>query len=80
MDIFLNYNKQLSYMEFKFDFKELLTYGSFIVSLSVAYYTHEIRIVKLESETQQDRKVVQEIKEELREIKADVKQLLIKVK
>jgi hypothetical protein len=67
-------------MEFKFDFKELLTYGSFIVSLSVAYYTHEIRIVKLESETQQDRKVVQEIKEELREIKADVKQLLIKVK
>ena len=65
---------------FKFDFKELLTYGSFIVSLSVAYYTHEIRIVKLESETQQDRKVVQEIKEELREIKADVKQLLIKVK
>jgi hypothetical protein len=67
-------------MEFKFDFKELLTYGSFVVSLSVAYYTHEIRIVKLESETQQDRKVVQEIKEELREIKADVKQLLIKVK
>jgi hypothetical protein len=50
------------------------------VSLSVAYYTHEIRIVKLESETQQDRKVVQEIKDELREIKADVKQLLIKVK
>jgi hypothetical protein len=67
-------------MEFKFDFRELLTYGSFIVSLSVAYYTHEIRIVKLESETQQDRKVVQEIKDELREIKADVKQLLIKVK
>ena len=67
-------------MEFKFDFRELLTYGSFIVSLSVAYYTHEIHIVKLESETQQDRKVVQEIKDELREIKADVKQLLIKVK
>jgi Na+/H+ antiporter NhaB len=67
-------------MEFKFNFRDLLTYGSFIVSLSVAYYTHEIRIVKLESETQQDRKVVQEIKDELREIKADVKQLLIKVK
>jgi Na+/H+ antiporter NhaB len=67
-------------MEFKFDFKDILTYGSFIVSLSVAYYTHEIRIVKLESETQQDRRIVQEIKDELREIKADVKQLLIKVK
>jgi Na+/H+ antiporter NhaB len=67
-------------MEFKFNFRDLLTYGSFIVSLSVAYYTHEIRIVKLESETQQDRKVVQEIKDELREIKADIKQLLIKVK
>jgi predicted KAP-like P-loop ATPase len=46
----------------------------------VAYYTHEVRIVKLESETQQDRKIVQEIKEELKEIKADIKQLLIKVK
>jgi Na+/H+ antiporter NhaB len=67
-------------MEFKFNFRDLLTYGSFIVSLSVAYYTHEIRIVKLESETQQDRKIVQEIKDELREIKADIKQLLIKVK
>lgn len=67
-------------MEFKFNFKDLLTYGSFIVSLSVAYYTHEMRIIKLETETQQDRRVVQEIKDELREIKADVKQLLIKVK
>jgi Na+/H+ antiporter NhaB len=67
-------------MEFKFDFKDILTYASFIVSLSVAYYTHEIRIVKLESETQQDRRIIQEIKDELREIKADVKQLLIKVK
>ena len=80
MDFFLTCCKQLSYMEFKFDFKDILTYGSFIVSLSVAYYTHEIRIVKLESETQQDRRIVQEIKDELREIKADVKQLLIKVK
>ena len=67
-------------MQFKLDFKELLTYGSFIISLSVAYYTHEIRIVKLETETQQDKKIVQEIKDELREIKSDVKQLLIKVK
>jgi hypothetical protein len=80
MDFFLTSYKKLSYMEFKFDFRELLTYGSFIVSLSVAYYTHEIRIVKLESETQQDRRIIQEIKDELREIKADVKQLLIKVK
>lgn len=58
------------------DFKDILTYGSFIVSLTVAYYTHEVRIVKLESETQQDRKVVQEIKEELKEIKADIKEIL----
>ena len=61
-------------MNFNLDFKDILTYGSFIVSLTVAYYTHEVRIVKLESETQQDRKIVQEIKDELKEIKADVKQ------
>jgi len=67
-------------MNLRLDFKDIITYGSFIVSLTVAYYTHEVRIVKLESEAQQDRKVIQEIKEELREIKADVKQLLIKVK
>jgi predicted KAP-like P-loop ATPase len=67
-------------MKLDIDFKDIITYGSFIVSLTVAYYTHEVRIVKLESETQQDRKVVQEIKDELKEIKADIKQLLIKVK
>jgi hypothetical protein len=63
-------------MRFSFDFKDIITYGSFIVSLTVAYYTHEVRLVKLESETQQDRQVVQEIKLELREIKADIKELL----
>ena len=63
-------------MRFSFDFKDIITYGSFIVSLTVAYYTHEVRLVKLESETQQDRLVVQEIKIELKEIKADIKELL----
>jgi len=63
-------------MKFNLDFKDILTYGSFIVSLTVAYYTHEVRLVKLESETLQDRMVVQEIKLELREIKADIKELL----
>jgi len=63
-------------MKFSFDFKDIITYGSFIVSLTVAYYTHEVRLVKLESETQQDRLIVQEIKLELREIKADIKELL----
>jgi hypothetical protein len=63
-------------MKFSFDFKDIITYGSFIVSLTVAYYTHEVRLVKLESETQQDRLVVQEIKLELREIKTDIKELL----
>jgi hypothetical protein len=63
-------------MKFSFDFKDIITYGSFIVSLTVAYYTHEVRLVKLESETLQDRLVVQEIKLELREIKADIKELL----
>jgi hypothetical protein len=63
-------------MRFSFDFKDIITYGSFIVSLTVAYYTHEVRLVKLESETLQDRLVVQEIKLELREIKADIKELL----
>jgi hypothetical protein len=63
-------------MRFSFDFKDIITYGSFIVSLTVAYYTHEVRLVKLESETLQDRMIVQEIKLELREIKADIKELL----
>jgi Na+/H+ antiporter NhaB len=63
-------------MRFSFDFKDIITYGSFVVSLTVAYYTHEVRLVKLESETQQDRQVVQEIKLELREIKTDIKELL----
>jgi hypothetical protein len=63
-------------MKLDLDFKDILTYGSFIVSLTVAYYTHEVRLVKLESETLQDRMIVQEIKLELREIKADIKELL----
>jgi Na+/H+ antiporter NhaB len=63
-------------MNLRLDFKDIITYGSFIVSLTVAYYTHEVRIVKLESETLQDRKVIQEIKDELKEIKADIKELL----
>jgi Na+/H+ antiporter NhaB len=63
-------------MKFNLDFKDILTYGSFIVSLTVAYYTHEVRLVKLESETLQDRMIVQDIKLELREIKADIKELL----
>ena len=63
-------------MRFNLDFKDILTYGSFIVSLTVAYYTHEVRIVKLESETQRDRQIIIEIKEELKEIKYDIKQLL----
>lgn len=67
-------------MKFNLDFKDIITYGSFIVSLTVAYYTHEVRIVKLESESIQDRRVIQEVKDELKEIKADIKQLLIKVK
>ncbi len=58
-------------MRLSLDFKDIITYGSFIVSLTVAYYTHEVRIVKLESEAQQDRKVIQEIKDELKEIKMD---------
>ena len=40
-------------MEFKFGIKDLINYGSFIVSLSVAYYTHEIRIVKIETKNEQ---------------------------
>jgi len=63
-------------MRFNLDFKDIITYGSFIVSLTVAYYTHEVRIVKLESETQRDRQIIIEIKEELKEIKSDIKQLL----
>jgi len=67
-------------LKFNLDFKDIITYGSFIVSLTVAYYTHEVRIVKLESEMQNDRHVIQEIKAELKEIKADIKELLKHIK
>ena len=63
-------------MKLNLDFKDIITYGSFVVSLTVAYYTHEVRIVKLESEAINDRMVIQEIKSELKEIKADIKELL----
>lgn len=63
-------------MNFNIDFKDIITYGSLIVSLTVAYYTHEVRIVKIESDLERDRAIVKEIKEELKEIKADVKELL----
>ena len=63
-------------MKLNLDFKDIITYGSFVVSLTVAYYTHEVRIVKLESLQESDRQVIQEIKLELKEIKADIKELL----
>ena len=63
-------------MNFNIDFKDIITYGSLIVYVTVAYYTHEVRIVKIESYLERDRAIVKEIKEELKEIKADVKELL----
>ena len=66
-------------MKFNLDFKDIITYGSFIVSLTVAYYTHEVRIVKLETETQQDRKVVQEIKDELKDMRRKDKSVFLNI-
>jgi len=63
-------------MKFNLDLKDIITYGSFLVSQTVAYYTHEVRLVKLETQYESDRKVIVEIKAELKEIKDDIKQLL----
>ena len=39
--------------DLRITFGDLVTYGSYIVSLTVAYYTLVVRIVKLETKSEQ---------------------------
>lgn len=57
-------------MEFKFGIKDLINYGSFIVSLSVAYYTHEIRIVRIETKNEQVSKDFDKIEKKIDKIES----------
>lgn len=56
------------------DFKEFVTYGSYIVSLTVAYFSIVNRVVKIETEIG----YLKEIKEELKEMRKELHQLLKK--
>jgi hypothetical protein len=57
-------------MEFKFGIKDLINYGSFIVSLSVAYYTHEIRIVRIETKNEQVARDFEKIEKKIDKIES----------
>jgi len=66
-------------MEFKFGIKDLINYGSFIVSLSVAYYTHEIRIVRIETKNEQVARDFEKIEKKIDKIESllmDVSELI----
>lgn len=55
-------------MELKLGIKDLVHYASFIVSLSVAYYTHEIRIVKIEAKNEQVSKDFEKLEKKIDKI------------
>ena len=62
--------------EFHISFADLVTYGSYIVSLTVAYYTLVVRIVRLETKADQVDLNLVRIENSLNEIKQDIKSLL----
>ena len=57
-------------------FGDLVTYGSYVVSLTVAYYTIVVRIVRLETKAEQVDSNLVRIENSLSEIKRDIKSLL----
>lgn len=57
-------------------FADVVTYGSYIVSLTVAYYTLVTRIVRLETKSEQTEQNLSRIESSINEIKNDIKQLL----
>lgn len=57
-------------------FADVVTYGSYIVSLTVAYYTLVTRIVRLETKSEQTEQNLSRIETSINEIKNDIKQLL----
>lgn len=62
------------------DLEKLFYFGSYIVSLSTAYYTLVVRIVKLESKTENFDKLVSRLESDLSEIKKDIKEIRDKIK
>ena len=62
--------------DLRITFGDLVTYGSYIVSLTVAYYTLVVRIVKLETKSEQTEANLIRIENSINEIKNDIKQLL----
>lgn len=62
--------------DFKISFQDLITYGSYVVSLTVAYYTLVTRIVRLETKSEQTDQNLTRIENSINEIKQDIKQLL----
>lgn len=59
-------------------FADVITYGSYIVSLTVAYYTLVTRIVRLETKSEQAEANMSRIELSINEIKNDIKELLKK--
>lgn len=62
--------------DFKVTIADLVTYGSYVVSLTVAYYTLVTRIVRLETKSEQTELNLARIENSINEIKNDIKQLL----
>lgn len=54
------------------DFKDFLTYGSYIVSLTVAYFSIVNRVVKIETEIG----YLKEIREELKEMRKEIHEIM----
>ena len=61
---------------FKISLSDIFTYGSYLVSLTVAYYTLVVRIVRLETKAEQAEINSARMEASLNEIKQDIKELL----
>jgi cell division protein FtsB len=57
------------------DLKELLYFGSYIVSLAAAYYTLIMRVVRLEIKIESTEKYFNKLEIDLTEIKKEIKDL-----
>lgn len=62
------------------DLEKLFYFGSYIVSLSTAYYTLVIRIVRLEARTENTDKLLTKLENDLSEIKKDIKEIRERMK
>ena len=62
------------------DLKELLYFGSYIVSLAAAYYTLIMRVVRLEIKIESTEKYFTKLEIDLTEIKKDLKDINSRIK